>query len=198
MQENLSSVARARREEGKAGTAVVVDGFGLMHALFERCMPGWQWSLGGEYLFLDAALREWVEGLTKGGLSVVMCFDPAHGTEHDEEGHKGRKDYELISRFKERCAMLDKVDELRSCPPDVICICHDWIVVQLRLLTCTCEFLYTEPRSLVRVLWHRSTTIVSSFCILRDHIHASPVLEHDDQCLQRRLKLRKVTQKTYP
>lgn len=128
-EENLSSVARARREEGKAGTAVVVDGFGLMHALFERCMPGWQWSLGGEYLFLDAVLREWVKGLTNGGLSVVMCFDPAHGTEQDEEGHKGRKDYELISRFKERCAMLDKVDELRSCPPDMICICHDWIVV---------------------------------------------------------------------
>jgi hypothetical protein len=106
---NLTAFSRSQSDQGRPAPVLFVDGFGLLHNVFEKILPGWQWSLGGEYGALDIALKSWLERFTNAGVSVVICFDPSQGTEPEENLHKGRKDYELEQRFKERCLAFEKV-----------------------------------------------------------------------------------------
>ena len=106
---NLSEFSRIELEQGRPKPVVYVDGFGLLYQVFEKVLPGWQWSLGGEYAALDLALKQWIDRFTKAGVAVCICFDPSQGTESQQDVHKGRKDYELERRFKERCEAFAKV-----------------------------------------------------------------------------------------
>jgi hypothetical protein len=106
---NLTEFSRTELLEGRSRPVLFVDGFGLLYDVFGKVLPGWQWALGGEYAAFDLALKNWLERLTKGGVSICICFDPSRGTESEHEIHKGRKEYEMEKRFKERCLAFAKV-----------------------------------------------------------------------------------------
>jgi hypothetical protein len=106
---NLTEFSRTELSEGRSRPVLFVDGFGLLYDVFQKVLPGWQWALGGEYAALDSALKNWLDRLTNGGVSVCICFDPSRGTESEQEIHKGRKEYEMETRFKERCLAFAKV-----------------------------------------------------------------------------------------
>ena len=112
--ENLSEISRERKARGDPAPALIVDGYGLLHIIFEEVMPGWQWILGGEFYLLDARLREWIGRLNGAGLEVIFTFDPAQGTEQEdrESNEEGRKANEMKKRFAEKCAEIGKVVRL--------------------------------------------------------------------------------------
>jgi len=113
--EDLGEVSCRYKEAGLGQPLLIVDGYALLHELLQPEMPGWQWTLGGEYTMLDTKLRKWIGRLRMAGVDIVFTFDPSHGTEEEEEGEvrrEGRKDQETRSRFAERCAGISKIMSL--------------------------------------------------------------------------------------
>ncbi len=100
------SLTECARESSDKQLEVLIDGNGLVHLIGENVMSkkglaAWEWILGGEYGAMDAAVREKIGAMQRGGLKPVVCFDAAKGMKSGSENDW--KKHEDARRFAQRC-----------------------------------------------------------------------------------------------